>query len=316
MQTHFSRPEIDASGRAVDVPLGPLPTGQDFANTAKRVVGSAPMSAQEKLLRLYSEQGVHPSEVAADAAQDPLVTQSLASAATDLPERYQSAQPAPAGTGAAETPPAVAAPPEPEVAPTGLETGGAIQSLPSDTPNQIQSFRPGDLTVDADRFQFKSGGDEAGVTDRLQGVQNWDPVKAGLSLVWEDNSGKPFIVDGHQRYGLAQRIAQADPAQDPKLNAIVVREADGISDTEARVIAASKNIAEGTGTALDAAKVLRDQPDLVEDCRRVASWYVRRAVLPTSMMSRSALSSTKSCRRIMARSSVGWHPKTQRCKAH
>src|SRR5262249_3537728 len=37
------------------------------------------------------------------------------------------------------------------------------------------------------------------------------------------------------------------------------------TDVAARVMAASKNIAEGTGSAIDAAKVLRARPDLIAD---------------------------------------------------
>lgn len=134
---------------------------------------------------------------------------------------------------------------------------------PIDTPNGITVLRPDELKVDADRFQFKGGGDAQGVTDRLKDVKEWNPVLAGMVIAWEDKAGQRFIVDGHQRAALAKRIAQADPAQDPRLNAIVLREADGVSDVDARVIAAIKNIAEGTGSAVDAAKVLRDRPDLI-----------------------------------------------------
>src|SRR5258708_4335517 len=132
--------------------------------------------------------------------------------------------------------------------------------IPGTLPNNVRMFRPEDLKVDAKRFQFKDGGDEAGVTDRLRGVKTWDPIKAGMSLVWEDNAGNHYIVDGHQRHGLATRIAREDPAQDPQILGRVLREADGASDRGARTIAALKNIAEGTGTAVDAAKVLRDNP--------------------------------------------------------
>jgi hypothetical protein len=45
----------------------------------------------------------------------------------------------------------------------------------------------------------------------------------------------------------------------------VLRDADGVSDADARAAAAAKNIAEGTGSALDAAKVLRDRPELMRD---------------------------------------------------
>lgn len=120
----------------------------------------------------------------------------------------------------------------------------------------LLSITPADIGVDASRFQFKAGGDAAGVTERLQGVQQWDPRLAGTTLVWRDQDGRLWIADGHQRLALAQRLAQTQPGI--KINAFVLNAADGITDADARAIAAAKNIAEGTGTAIDAAKVIRD----------------------------------------------------------
>lgn len=140
-----------------------------------------------------------------------------------------------------------------------------VAPIQSEIPNGIASFRPADLIVDANRFQFKGGGDEAGVTDRLKGVTTWDPIKAGMVLVWQDRGGQSFIVDGHQRLALAKRIGTADPAQDPQLIGRILREEDGITPEMARAVAAMKNIAEGTGTAVDAAKVIRDHPELAGD---------------------------------------------------
>jgi hypothetical protein len=134
----------------------------------------------------------------------------------------------------------------PQTRPTARAASGAIYQ-----------FRPDELEVDAARFQFKDGGDEGGVTERLRGVGRWEPSRAGMALVWEDAAGKRFIVDGHQRLALARRIAAEDPAQDPQLNAMLYREADGYAPEDVRVLAALKNIAEGTGTAIDAARVLR-----------------------------------------------------------
>jgi hypothetical protein len=126
-----------------------------------------------------------------------------------------------------------------------------------------RQFSPSDLKVDAKRFQFKDGGDEAGVTDRLKGVKTWDPIKSGVTLVWEDLEGNFFIADGHQRHGLASRLEKE--GQDPKIRAVVLREADGVTAEDARAIAAAKNIAEGTGNAIDAAKILRSRPDMGVD---------------------------------------------------
>lgn len=127
-------------------------------------------------------------------------------------------------------------------------------------PVTFDRFDPDDIGVDASLMQFKGGGDERGVTERLQGVQQWNPVLAGRVIVWEAENGRRLIADGHQRHGLASRIKAADPAQQPQLDALVLREADGWSAEKVRTWAALKNIAEGSGTAVDAAKVMRGIP--------------------------------------------------------
>jgi hypothetical protein len=61
---------------------------------------------------------------------------------------------------------------------------------------------------------------------------------------------------------LANRAIEAgQDASEVLLNARVWREVDGVSVSDARQRAAIKNIAEGTGSALDAAKVLRELGD-------------------------------------------------------
>jgi len=128
----------------------------------------------------------------------------------------------------------------------------------------VRAFDPNELQVDAQRFQFKSGGDDQGVTERLKGVRQWNAERANAGIVWLDEAGQAFIVDGHQRLALAKRIlAQAD-GQQPKINAFVLRAVDGVTASEAMARAAMKNLAEGTGTAVDAAKVLRARPDLLD----------------------------------------------------
>jgi len=134
---------------------------------------------------------------------------------------------------------------------------------PRATINDVVSrFEVDELNVDAKAFQFKEGGDEFGVTERLKDVKKWDPVKAGTVVVYEQADGKFFIADGHQRLGLAKRIKSQDPSQDVFLLGSVLREKDGISREQAMVVAAMKNIAEGTGTVLDAVKVLRGDKKL------------------------------------------------------
>ena len=127
----------------------------------------------------------------------------------------------------------------------------------------VDEFDPNDIGVDAKTFQFKEGGDEFGVTDRLEGVTQWDPIKAGMVTIYEYADGRLFIADGHQRLGLAKRISKQDPTQKVKMIGYRLREIDGISPEDAMVTAALKNISEGTGTAIDAAKVLRTSPQRI-----------------------------------------------------
>lgn len=131
-----------------------------------------------------------------------------------------------------------------------------VAALPTARAADLVERTPEQLRVDADLFQFKSGGDAAGVTDRLRGVKTWDQKLAGITLVWQRADGVEFIADGHQRHGLATRLAAEGQA--PRLNAYLLREVDGYSAAAARIFAAFKNIAEGSGSALDAARVLRE----------------------------------------------------------
>jgi hypothetical protein len=192
---------------------------------------------------------------------------------------------------------------------------------------------PDNIEIDAAKFQFKEGGDEFGVTERLQDVTEWDDVKSNVAIIYETADGKQFIVDGHQRVALAKKIkaqqteqtvwedlpndldariavlqeafnkrlpvqaVQLQQAIDageiksindlleftayynkyykgkktkgsefkaPKILAYIRKETDGVSIEAVRAEAAAKNIAEGSGTLVDAAKIFRDDPGLVK----------------------------------------------------
>tara|TARA_R110000803_G_scaffold89730_1_gene156953 strand:- start:2583 stop:5021 length:2439 start_codon:yes stop_codon:yes gene_type:complete len=121
---------------------------------------------------------------------------------------------------------------------------------------------PDIIEVDAKLFQFKSGGDEFGVTERLQDVTEWDPVKSNVAILYETKEGKLFIVDGHQRVALAKKLKAQ--GQNPEILGYVRREVDGVTVQQVRAEAASKNIAEGSGTLIDAAKIFRDDPGAIK----------------------------------------------------
>ena len=133
------------------------------------------------------------------------------------------------------------------------------------------------LGVDAERFQFKAGGDQEGVTNRLKGVKRWDPAKANQLMVWQSAEGELFVVDGHQRSGLARRLVEQGLEQEIKIPGLLYRETDGFTPEKMRALAAGKNLAEGSGTLLDAAKVLKVDPELIDDSMPVSDYKIRQA---------------------------------------
>lgn len=160
--------------------------------------------------------------------------------------------------------PAQGALPSPEqIKPFTSDVSSALPER-TDKPAGIFSFDASELRTDAKRFQFKSGGDSDGVTAALRGVEAWDPTKANQGIVWQAQDGALYIVDGHQRSGLARRIKAADAGAETRITGVLYREADGISAEDVTAIAAAKNIAEGAGDPVDAAKVLKLRPDLMD----------------------------------------------------
>jgi hypothetical protein len=75
-------------------------------------------------------------------------------------------------------------------------------------------------------MQYKSGGDENGVTGKLKDVTAWDPIMSSEILVWEGNDGRRVVVDGHQRVGLAR--GSLERGQDIDLPALVVGKPTGL----------------------------------------------------------------------------------------
>jgi hypothetical protein len=174
------------------------------------------------------------------------------------------------------TPPAVETV-TPPTTPTEVAPGVTIGSDATPTPTPVTSeptaaapqtgayvmLRPDQLQVDPKRFQFKES-DEQGVTGVLRGTTKWESDLASPIMAWQDNSGQYWVADGHQRHDLATR-ATAAGQPNVEMPARVYREADGYTPEHMRVLAAYKNIAEGSGTAIDAAKVLRAKVALPGD---------------------------------------------------
>lgn len=116
------------------------------------------------------------------------------------------------------------------------------------------------ISVDPTRFQFKANAGQGGAGEELRSVAKYDPEKAGVQAVWKDPAdGKTYIVNGHNRLALAQRTGT------PEVNAMYI---DAKDAAEARTKGALINIAEGRGTAIDAAKVFRDSQMSPEELQK------------------------------------------------
>jgi hypothetical protein len=125
----------------------------------------------------------------------------------------------------------------------------------------VKELDPASIAVDPARFQFKLKTDPTtGVGRQLEDVQAFDPDLAGVIAVWRDPAdGKTYVVNGHHRLNLAQRSGAKK---------VLVRYLQAKTAEEARAKGALINIGEGHGTAVDAAKWMRDTGNTVEDLKK------------------------------------------------
>ena len=121
----------------------------------------------------------------------------------------------------------------------------------------VQRYKPEEINFDPDNFQYKTDGDASGVSNKLKNVTEWDEPSAGAVMVYEFADGTKAIVDGHQRLGLAKRLS----AQGKKIEllAYTFREVDGVFPDEAMVKGLMMNLRNNTGSAIDAAKIMRSK---------------------------------------------------------
>jgi predicted kinase len=145
-------------------------------------------------------------------------------------------------------------------------------------PVEFMRLDPRALTTDAATFQYKGNSDAAGVTDRLRHVTQWDATASGKGFVFERADGTRVIADGHQRLGLAKRLIGEQPDAPITIDAFVFREKDGWNAADVRALAAKKNMQEGSGDALDAARILRDRPDILDGSLPVSGPMMKNAI--------------------------------------
>lgn len=123
------------------------------------------------------------------------------------------------------------------------------------------------IGVDPERFQFKRDVEKkTGAGRALSRVRTVAPESEGTLLAWRDPEGKLWLVNGHHRFAMYDRLA-AEGKEVPENvwvqildsgNSVPGAVAHNVTDSEARVYGAMVNIRDGKGSVLDAAKVLRE----------------------------------------------------------
>jgi hypothetical protein len=115
---------------------------------------------------------------------------------------------------------------------------------------QVKELQTSVLNLDPKRFQYKLCHSATGATGSLNNIGSWNVYLSGIVLVWLDpENEKIYVVNGHNRVTLAQKL---------NVESVLCRFIDAQDHKEARLVGALANIAEGMGTAIDAAKFFRD----------------------------------------------------------
>ena len=123
----------------------------------------------------------------------------------------------------------------------------------------VGAYPVADIGIDPQRFQFKEAGrlTKTGQSGSLAGTTVFNPDMANVISVWRDPAdGKVYVVNGHNR------LARALKADRQSINVRFMEAADA---AEARIKGAMQNISEGNGTAVDAAKIMRESAMTAED---------------------------------------------------
>lgn len=126
----------------------------------------------------------------------------------------------------------------------------------------IVKLKPSQILSDPETYQFRSDIDGTGITHQYrEQVKSWDPIINGDPLlVHQRKDGSYYVADGHHRLDLAKRLEKEGKGPQ-ELAAHVLREADGYTAKDAKLVAAYKNIAHGHSNVIDAAKVLKEARD-------------------------------------------------------
>ena len=242
-------PEPPASGQTVDVTAAPVGPGAKVAtdpNAGPGVTQPAPKSKpsapdiakaymdMRPRTPLWEQQGVETQGRLDDPRTDvQAATADFVKATTDAEIAVSRAS----NTVPDETGPV----------PT-VDRGNAMPSY-----SQVRETPVTEIDTDPTRLQFKAAGQgkgKRGVSGSLKDAKSYDPLFGKIVSVWRDpETGRLLVVNGHNRLDLARRSG---------VETILTWEIDAPTAEQARAIGAMENIAEGQGTAWDAAKIMRD----------------------------------------------------------
>lgn len=126
----------------------------------------------------------------------------------------------------------------------------------------VAEVDPTTLAIAPEVYQYKIAGSKTktGVSGSLKESKEYNPELAGIISVYRNpKDGKTYVVNGHNR---VQKALESGTAK------VLVRYIQANSPEGARAIGALQNIAEGQGTAIDAAKFMRDMkagPEALEN---------------------------------------------------
>ena len=161
----------------------------------------------------------------------------------------------------------------------GIDTTKNVDIQPPTLEN-MQVIDTLSIRQDPDRFQYKDIGKrtKTGTTGSLAGVATYNPDLAGVISVWKDPvDGEIYVVNGHNRLNAAVRN------QYPTMN---VRFLEAPDAATARVKGAMQNIAEGNGTGVDAAKIIRET-------KMGAAEMIEQGISPSGAVMRKAIPLSK-----------------------
>ena len=124
--------------------------------------------------------------------------------------------------------------------------------LPSRLQEGVTATPVGELGVDPVTFQYKADVNAQGQQkgNSLDGVTKWNTDLEQVNEVWTSpKDGMTYVVNGHNSLAKAKELG---------IPTVLTKEILADTPKQARTVGALSNIAKGSGTAFDAAKVIRE----------------------------------------------------------